>query len=189
MVNFDKAINGIIEFKKTFDGIDPKIPKKLLSNLGEYYVSRELEKQGFSVEQKGVQAGYDIFIQNIGKRVEVRTSLLKNEGLYPKGIMFYGWRVLEHNQKENKFDYLIGVAMDDGYEQPKFYIFTQKEALSVEDIEIKRFNKIKKKIHLFQNLDDLERAKETRPQIISEREVYINKNQNSFLDRWDKIKQ
>ena len=188
MVDYEEAIKGIINFKKTFDNIDPKIPKKLLSYLGECYVLKELENRNFLVKHKGGQAGYDILIQNNNKRIEVRTSLLKNEGLYPQDIMFYGWRVLEHKQSEDKFDYLIGVAMDENFEKPNFYIFTQKEALSVEDVKINRFQKIKKKIHIFQNLNDLKKAKETRPQITTEYEMYINRNLNEFLDRWDKIK-
>src|SRR3989344_8519714 len=101
MVDYEEAIKGIINFKKTFDNIDPKIPKKLLSYLGECYVLKELENRNFLVKHKGGQAGYDILIQNNNKRIEVRTSLLKNEGLYPQDIMFYGWRVLEHKQSED----------------------------------------------------------------------------------------
>ena len=188
MTDYDLAIKIIIEFKKNFDKIDPKVPKKLLSLLGEYYVLRELKKRNIKVEHKGGQSGYDIYLPVLNKKIEVRTSLLKNEGLYPEHIAFYGWRVTEINQREDKFDFLIGVALDLSYEYVRFFIFTQKEALSVGDVAIKRYPKIKKKIHIFDTLEELEEAKEEEPEIVTDYEVYINKNPKKFLNRWDKIK-
>ncbi len=105
---YTKAIQEIIHFKKAFDKIDPKIPRKLVGELGEFYTLQKLEKLGMQPEHKGGQGGYDIYLKDINKRIEVRTSLWKNEGVYPdKTIRFWGWRVENRNQKKDeKFDYL-----------------------------------------------------------------------------------
>jgi len=103
MTDYSKAIKSIISFKKTFDNIDQKIPKKLLGELGEFYVLQKLEKLGFQSEHRGGQGGYDIYLKEVDKKIEVRTSLLKNEGVYPdKTILFWGWRIENRNQKKLK---------------------------------------------------------------------------------------
>lgn len=187
-MDYKKAINYLIKLKKNFDKIDPKIPKKLVGDLGEYYVVTKLKKRGFSLTQKGGQGGYDILADN-QIRIEVRTSLLKNEGIFPKGINFFGWRVENRNQKKKKkFDFLVCVALDDSWLKPKFYIFSYKEAFSVGDVQISRFRNVKKKIQLFENINIFKKALKLEPKLITKYERYINKNPHKFLDTWDKIK-
>lgn len=188
--NYSGAINAILKFKRTFDKIDPKIPRKLVGEIGEFYVLRKLEKMGLQPKHKGGQGGYDIYLKKIDKRIEVRTSLWKNEGVYPdKTIRFWGWRVENRNQKKSeKFDYLIGVGLNDDFTRSRFHIFTYKEAFSVGDTIIGRFNNIKKKIHLFENKTSYKKALRLRPKLITTFERKINMNPSQFLDKWNKIK-
>ncbi|KKR46999.1 MAG: hypothetical protein UT90_C0007G0002 [Parcubacteria group bacterium GW2011_GWA1_40_21] len=188
--NYTKAIKAIINFKKDFDKIDPKTPKKLVGEIGEFYTLRELERLGLEPEHKGGQGGYDIFLKKLNKKIEVRTSLWKNEGVYPdKTIRFWGWRVENQNQKRSeKFDYLVGVGLDDNFSKPKFYIFTHKEAFRVGDTMIGRFKNIKKKIHLFENKKVYSKALKLKPKLVTSFERRINKFPSLFLDKWNKIK-
>lgn len=187
--NYQKAIKCIVNFKKNIEKFDPKIPNKLVGEIGEFYVLCELEKRGFSVEHRGGQAGFDILIENLDKKIEVRTSLLKNEGLYPENIKFYGWRVKNRNQKkEEKFDMMIGVALDGTFTKPKFYIFTYKEAFLVDDVNIGRFKNVQKKIHLFENQIAYKKAVKSKPALVTKFERYINEHQSEFLDKWNKIR-
>lgn len=43
MKNYKKAIKTIIKFKKAFDDIDPKVPRKLVGEIGEFYALQKLE--------------------------------------------------------------------------------------------------------------------------------------------------
>lgn len=125
MMNYKKAIEEIIRFKEAFDSIEPnsKIPRKLVGELGEFYVLDKLNKLRLKLTHKGGQAGFDILIENNRMKIEVRTSLLKNEGLYPENIRFFGWRVKNRNQKKDgKFDIMIGVALDETFKKPRFYM-------------------------------------------------------------------
>ena len=188
--DYTKAINAILKFKRTFDKIDPKIPRKLVAEVGEFYALQKLEKIGLQPEHKGGQGGYDIYLRKNNKRTEVRTSLWKNEGVYPdQSIQFWGWRVENRNQKKSeKFDYLIGVGLDEDFAKPKFYVFTYKEAFSVGDTLIGRFKNIKKKIHLFETKNAFQKALKLRPKLITAFERKINLKPSQFLGKWNKIK-
>jgi len=70
--NYAKAIKAILIFKRCFDDIDPKIPRKLLvGTIGEFYVLQILEKLDFLLEHKGGQGGYDIYLKEIKKRLKL----------------------------------------------------------------------------------------------------------------------
>ncbi len=187
--NYREAIEEILRFKKPFDRIAPRIPKQLVGGLGEFYVLRKLEKLGLQPEHKGGHSGYDIYLAD-DKRIEVRTSLWKNEGVYPdKSIRFWGWKVESRNQKkQEKFDYLIGVGLTDDFSKPQFYIFTYKQAFSVGNTLIRRFSNIKKKIHLFENKRAYRKAIKLRPALVTPYERRINLKKSKFLNRWEKIK-
>jgi hypothetical protein len=187
--DYQNAIDCIIRFKKSIDKFDPKIPNKLVGDIGEFYALCELQRKGFSVIHKGGQAGFDIYLNNLNKRIEVRTSLLKNEGVYPKEILFYGWRVKNRNQKkEKKFDILIAVGLDDTFTKPRFYLFTYKEAFSVGDVNIGRFKNVQKKIHVFKNENLYKAALKSKPALVTKFERYINQHQSEFLNNWKKLK-
>jgi len=188
--DYTKAIKAIIHFKKVFDRIDPKTPKKLVGEIGEFYVLKELKRLGFEPEHRGGQGGYDIYLKKLDKKIEVRTSLPKNEGVYPdEKILFWGWRVENRNQKKvQKFDYLIGVVLDNNFVKPNFYIFTHKETFRVGDTMIGRFRNIKKKIHLFENKKAYSKALKLKPKLVTSFERRINKFPSLFLNKWEKIK-
>lgn len=189
-IDYQKAIKCIIDFKKNIDEFDPKIPKKLVGILGELYVLCELEKHGFKTKPKGGQGGFDVLLIEPSKKIEVRTSLLKYEGIYPKTILNYGWRVKNRNQKKDKkFDILICVALNDTFTKPNYYIFTHKEAFSVGDVMIARFKNVQKKIHLFENSITYEKVLKSNSEIITEFERYVNEHQSEFLNKWNKIRQ
>lgn len=190
IADYKKAIKTIIDFKNVFDKINPKIPRKLLGEVGEFYALRELDKLGFGIEHKGGQSGYDIYLKEIDKKIEVRTSLLKNERVYPdETVRFWGWRVENRDQRRGRrFDYLIGVALNDNFSKPKFYIFNYKEAFLVGDVNIGRFGNVKKKIHLFENKQAYKKAIISKPKLITFYEREINRHPARFLNRWDKIK-
>ena len=202
MNQYTKAIKTIINFKKAFNDIDPRVPRKLIGEIGEFYVLQELEKRDFNSEHKGGMGGYDIYLkEKINKKIEVKTSLLKNEGIYSdKTIHFWGWTVEGRSQKKTKkvknknrkkikkFDYLIGVALNDDFSKPKFYIFTYEEAFEVGDVEIGRFKSVKKKIHLFENKRTYQKALKLKPKLVTKFERKINLYPSLFLNKWRKIK-
>ncbi len=118
----------------------------------------------------------------------MRTSLLKVEGIYSREIKNFVWRVENRNEKrKEKFDILICVALNHDYEKPQFYIFTSKEAFSVEDVSIPRFTGVKKKIHIFENEEAYRNAIACKPAYVTKYERQINTNLKKFFGRWDKV--
>ncbi|OGG59976.1 hypothetical protein A3C86_01040 [Candidatus Kaiserbacteria bacterium RIFCSPHIGHO2_02_FULL_49_16] len=187
--DYTKAIKAIINFKKIFDKIDPKTPRKLVGEIGEFYALKELERLGLKPERKGGQGRYDIHLKKLDKRVEVKTSLLKNGGEHPdKKIQFWGWAVERWGQKRlNKFDYLVGVALEDNFFATTFYIFTYEEAFRVGDVHVPHFTNVKKKIHLFENKKSYSKAIKLKPKLITPFERKINNLPGLFLNKWNKI--
>jgi hypothetical protein len=184
-------IKEILRFKQSVDKIDcSKLPNKLIGDLGEMYVIDKLFKLGYkNIEPKGGHSRYDIYLHDTDKSIEVRTSLLKNENVYPKGIDFYGWAVKRKTQKtDNEFDILIGIALSRSFKRPKYYIFTRAETGKLGTVKGGRFNNITKKIHIFNNETTLKRAIKAKPYQVTRYERYINRNPDKFLDRWDKLK-
>jgi hypothetical protein len=115
--------------------------------------------------------------------------LLKNESGYPKNALYYSWRIKNWGQKkEKKFDFLIGLAMDDAFVNPKFYIFTYDEANSVDDVHIPHFTNVRKKICIFKNKKSLTETKNLSPKLITKPEIFINEHQKLYLNKWNKIK-
>lgn len=187
-MHYRDIIKAFLSFKESLDKVAPRIPRKMAGDLGEFYVLQAMEKLGYDFTHKSGQAGHDILLNNPVKRIEVRTSLLKNEGIYPQGINFYGWRVKDREaRREDKFDILICVALDDTFKKPKFYIFTKKEAFSVGDVHIGRFPRIQKKITLFENRTAYKKAVKVRPKLVTKFERYFNLNSRVFLDKWSKL--
>lgn len=181
-------IQAFLSFKKSLEKVVPRIPRKMAGDLGEFYVMLAMKKIGHNFDHKSGQSGCDIILNKPIKRIEVRTSLLKNEGLYPTGINFYGWRVKDRGaRKEDKFDILICVALDDTFKKPKFYIFTKKEAFSAGDVHIGRFPRVQKKIALYENMRAFKGAIKTRPKLVTKFERSFNLNSRVFLNRWDKL--
>jgi hypothetical protein len=188
---YNKLIAEIIKFKEAVEDIDnTRLPHKLVGELGEFYVIKKLQSMGFSkIVHKGGHSRYDILLGNENLRIEVRTSLLKNEGIYPKGINFFGWKIKTKGQKdEQPFDILIGVALPESFKKPTFYIFTHQETEKLDTISGGRFSNIKTKIHLFKDTETLMNALKAKPALVTKFERYINKYPEKFINRWDKIR-
>ncbi len=185
----NKAISGIKAFNKYFRDINPRIPQKIVGEMGEYYVLRELFRRGCrDIEHRGGHSGFDILLTRRNVRVEVKTSLLKNDGLYPEGINFWGWRVKTRGQKrDEKFDFLICVALDQNFKSPKFYIFSYKEAYSAADVNMGRFKSVQKKINLFESKKALRKAEESKPKYVTDLDRLVTRRPSKFLDKWNKL--
>lgn len=191
-MEYQKAIRRIIRFKEKFDNIDieynEKIPEKLKGILGELYVAYKLQKKGFSgIERQRPYSPFDIYLKQFDKKIEVRSSFLKNEGIYPKPIQYYGWTVLRAKEKHPKYDILICVTLDKSLKNPAFYVFDNNDVEKIGEVKL-WMKGVKKKIHLFNDEESYQNAKSTEPKLITEYEKYINENPDKFLDRWDKIK-
>lgn len=188
---YSKAIEAIIAFKNIFDNIDPRVPKRLVGDIGEFYALQKLEDFGLNPERKGGRSKYDIYLPKVNKKLEIRTSLLFSDvKVFPKKeIRFWGWRVAYWDEKiPKKFDYLICIALDDKFINPSFYIFTYDEAFSVDDVKMERFPNVKKKIFLFENEASYKKALELRPELVTPFEIEINRGPICFLNNWSKIK-
>ena len=196
---YKKLTNLIVQFKQEFQkvlsGVDVpdslrKVPDKLAGTIGELLVIQELSKRGLGdLEYKSGQSSYDLFARGVNKKIEVRTSLLKNEGLYPKGIDFYGWRVKDRSQRtEKKFDILVCVALPKNFRKPKYYIFTHLEAFKVGDVQIGRFPNVQKKINIFKDQKAFEKAVRSKKRsFVTRYERHINRNIRRFRNAWDKL--
>ena len=193
MATYKQVIKELIRFKKTFDILAPKISRKLLGETGEFYVLHELTKRGYrseDIEHKGGQSGYDIYLKSKDRRIEVKTSFLKEERIYSRDstTRYYGWTIKKRNRRRKPcFDILIGIAMDDKFKKPKFYVFTYKEAFKVDDVRIGRFANVQKKIHLFENRKTYNLALNSNPKLVTRYERYVNKNRLQFFNKWSKI--
>ena len=193
-MDYTGAIDSILAFKENFERLDigldkqQKVPKKLMSELGEFYVLRELNQRFKDVIPKGGAGSYDIAVGDL--KIEVKTSLFKKDRLYNNQVNFWGWTVKRSGQKkENKFDFLVGVALDESWIKPDFYIFSYEDAYTKNsDVKIQGYGNIERKINVFQEEQDFLSAINISPDQITEQERYINQNKSEFLSRWDKIK-
>ena len=101
--------------------------------------------------------------------------------------MFHGWRIKDRN-KEVKYDYFVCVAFDEGLTNQRFYIFTKEEAMKAGDVNIPRFRRVQKKLHLFRSLEEMEKAIKERPDYVTEWERRVNQNRHKYENRWEILK-
>jgi hypothetical protein len=186
-VKYVEAYRTIRRLVELLSELDERVPTLLVGLCGELLVKSKLAEYGIPFLPKGGQAGFDIVLEASGKRIEVRSSLLKNEGIYPKGIMFYGWKIKDRG-REVKYDYLLCVAFDEGLTNPRFYIFTRDEALQAGDVNIPRFKRVQKKLHLFRSLEEMEKAIRERQNYVTEWEQHVNHNRSRYEHRWEILK-
>lgn len=165
------------------------LSKPLLGKLGEYYVFLELMKYGVQTIEKSGHSRYDFLLPKVIGReemhVEVRTSLPKNEGIYPKSIWFHGWRVETVREKHPlPFDIMICVALKKDFSEPQFYLFKKKELMQLQEVKISRYKNVKRKIHLFPDKNMLKKATIAKPEVISWFERHINNKRQKYQSRW-----
>jgi len=164
-----------------------RFPTFLTGLTGEYLVMAWLMKKGLKFHPKGGQAGYDLELQG-GIKIEVRTSLLKDEGIFSKEkkILNYGWRLKEKG-RDVKFDYVICVALDErNVENSKCYVLTKSEVEKAPSIEVGRFKKVEKRLWIYRDLQTMNEAKRDKPKYVPKWEENININKDKYLleNRW-----
>lgn len=181
-----KAIKTIKKFYKSFSKFkNVNFPRRdLFGEIGEFYVQSELGNK-FKVVPKGGQSGCDIFLPEIGKGIEVRTSTFKEEGFSNK-ISYWGWR-LKNKGKPIKYDYVVLVALD-GLLNPRYFILSKKEVEKIKDTYVKRFKAVQKRLTLFVDWKDFLEAKKSSVKFLTNADRKFNKNPKIYENRWGKIK-
>ena len=182
-MKYIEAYNALRKLYESLNSIGERFSPFLIGLCGELLVKSKLIENNIRFTSRGGQAGFDIELQS-GNKIEVRSSLLKNEGIYPKDIMFYGWRIKDRG-REGKYDYLVCVALDGGLTDPRFYIFTRDEAVKAGDVKIPRFGEVQKKLHLFRSIEEMEKAIEEKPDYVTEWEREVNRNREKYENRWE----
>jgi len=177
-----------VQLGNEIEHVKGRFPTFLVGLIGEYLAMAKLAGNGVKFYPKGGQACYDLQLEQ-GTKIEVRTSLLKNEGVFfgKRRIFNYGWR-LKDRGKDVEFDYVICIALDRGnLEDSKFYILTKSEVQNAPSIEIGRFKKVEKRLWIYPSLETMNEAKEDKPQYVPKWEENINTNKDEYLldNRWD----
>jgi len=163
-----------------------KIPTLFVGIAGEFLVMAKLAQRKLPFEIKGGQAGHDFELN--GKKLEVRTSRLKDEGFFSKGknIRNFGWK-LKGKGKDIKFDYVVCVALNEtDVKNSKCYVLTKNEVEEAPPVKLPRFKKVEKRLWIFLDLQTMKKAKIDRPKYVSSWEENINLNRDKFLldNRW-----
>ncbi|RLG72740.1 MAG: hypothetical protein DRO23_09995 [Thermoprotei archaeon] len=182
-----------------------KLLSKDISRVAVEIVCFKLEERGFKIRRKELKNAM-AELEN-GIRVKIRASRLKNEGFYPRDILYYGWTVQKAN-REIDYDILVCVGfpndeiiwkINDAIESEKtselkelakdikIYIFKREEVEAIEDTNLP-FKLVKKKLHIFPTIKELERASEERPHLICEKEKQINIEKEKYEEQWNALK-
>jgi len=189
MDDYLSAYKAVTELYCSLKRLQHKLPTFLVALAGELLVKSKLNELGIRFVPQGPQARCDILLlgRNTNNRIEVRTSTLKNEGLYPKQIMFHGWRIQDQKEDDVSYDFLVCVALDENLENPEFYLFTREEVRKAGNVEIQRFANVKKKLHLFRTVHELQEAVR-KPGYVTDWEKQVNDRKQFFRDRWEILK-
>ncbi len=189
MDRYQATYEAVRRLYESLMSLKEKQPTYLIGLAGELLVKTHLTESRIPFEAKGGQAGYDILLRDreSKNRIEVRSSTLKNEGLYSEKIMFYGWRLQNWNE-EIGYDYLVCVAFDDALSNPRFYLFRRDEVEKANDVWIGRFGKVRKKLHLFRTLDEMEKAVAEKPELVTQWERTVNQEQKEYENCWKTLK-
>ena len=73
------------------------------------------------------------------------------------------------------------------FSDPQFYLFTKKELLQLQKVNMSRFKNVRRKIHLFPDTLTLKKAIAAKPEIVTWFERQINRKRNKYLNRWDVV--
>ena len=90
------------------------------------------------------------------KKIHIRCSSLKND-FRPKSILSYGW-IAQDWSSPIDYDFLICGACPGG-DVSRIFVFEAKDTVTLPDVHLSRYRGIRKRIHLFQSISDLEAAK------------------------------
>jgi hypothetical protein len=181
-INYLRIAQKTVQLGNEIEQAKGRFPTFLVGTAGEYLVMSWLKEKKVKFKPKGGQAGYDLELQG-GARIEVRTSLLKDEGLFSKEerIRNYGWR-LKDKGKEMKFDYVFCVALDKKkLDNSRCYVLTKDEAEKAPSLEFKRFKKVEKRLWIYVDLATMKKAKIDKPEYVPKWEEEINRNKDNYL--------
>ncbi len=190
MDRYQATYESVRRLYESLMSLKEKQPTYLIGLAGELLVKTQLTESRIPFEAKGGQAGYDILLcdRESNNRIEVRSSTLKNEGIYSEKIMSYGWRLQNWNEEEIGYDYLVCVAFDDVLSNPRFYLFRRDEVMKANDVQIGRFGKVRKKLHLFRTLDEMEKAVAEKRELVTQWEITVNQKRKNYENRWKILK-
>lgn len=114
---------------------------------GELIVRRQLESEGFVVEHYGNQAGYDLFIKDQNLKIDVKTSVLKDE--FKWGIEYWGWALVhESKQKEITATHFVCLGCDREL-NAKIFVVIPTEITRKFPKGIRQFSKVKHGLIVF----------------------------------------
>ncbi|MFX1484785.1 MAG: hypothetical protein ACFFCP_16530 [Promethearchaeota archaeon] len=156
-----------------------KTEPSLLGLAGEILVMLKLHDLDIGFQPKGGQAPFDILLTETKpyKKIEVRTSPLK-QWLNKKintTLSGHVWSLMRKNQPP-KYDLIVCVAIntiDQGFDDVNFYLFTNDEVISAEEINHQRFS-VSKLLHLPSSQEDFRNMSKLTTEDYTEweREVY-----------------
>lgn len=91
--------------------------------LGELLVMQHLKREGYTVTQRGNQSGFDLIIEELNAKVDVKLSILQ-VGKIPQ---HWGW-ALKHENKKRRIScsHFVCVALDKGLNTINYYIIKAK---------------------------------------------------------------
>jgi len=182
----------------------------ILGKYGELIVAKEILSRRPDLEGQltfcSGQSSYDLQLGNIP--LEVKTSSLKNEGVFTKvpGFekgrpFFWGWRFKENTTGKEDFRFAILVALK-GKEKvnpfdwtvQQFYVVPDQEFSILGEKHIDRYPNIQRGIILFEQRDKVEEIKEHADDVkkgklspITKWEVDFNKNPARFQNNWKEL--
>ena len=177
-----KVAKECVRLANEIKSIKNRRPPYLAGLAGEFLVMQKLHDRGLKPKPMGAQSGYDIQLED-GKRVEVRTSQSKREGVQAreKDVVDWGWR-LKNRGKENKFDYVVCVALDErNIEDSECYMLSADEVDRAPSTTLPRFKKVEKKLWIYRSREAMDDIRRKNPQYLSDWEIEINQNRSKYL--------
>ena len=196
-VNMQSKIEIMLEFHKKMREAHMKTHKgdyptrgDVMGYFGELVVRNELKKREIPYTAKGGQGGYDILAN--GKKLEVRTSQLKQERCFPKHIKAWGWKLQARDVRKDKkpvplkYDLISLVKLNDDWDQYDIFLFSKEEVEKMDEIHYGGYQTVARGIYLFP--DKIEKVlPDDKNEMISGQCVEFNWNPKAHLIDWKKF--
>lgn len=151
------------------------------------------------------QSGYDLLLGLNGKksRIEVKTSTLKNEGLWKdkdlpetpecrllRKVYAWGWRFGRKGKYgAEKFDLAVLVALEGregcdpfNWNLEHFFTIPESEFRRLEEKKTPHFTSVRRSIYLFENPRHVTILRRKYPDFVKSFDEYFNKSSGLYLD-------
>jgi hypothetical protein len=94
------------------------------------------------IKHKGNQSGYDLDLEDLNIKVDVKLSLFKDE--ITKSLRNWGWalRFERQGDKEPKCTHYVCVALEENYEVNSFYVINVENLDKFGGRSVKRFKNV-----------------------------------------------